>query len=86
MHEKEIESLVGSVTPELVQQLALEVEARQPKVNRGTAPLFEVLDELTLDLPLQAASERSSLQVRLREAVIQAVAQVEGLPFVEGDG
>jgi hypothetical protein len=86
MDEKEIESLVASVTPERIRRLALEVEARQPKINRGTAPLFEVLDELTLDLPLRAASERSSLEVRLRAAVLQAVAQIEGLTFVEGDG
>lgn len=86
MNEQELNALVATVTPERVRQLALEVEARQPKVNRGTAPLFEILEELTIDLPLTAASERSPVEMRLREAVIAAVAQINGMTFVEGDG
>ena len=86
MNEQELNALVATVTPERVRQLALEVEARQPKVNRGTAPLFEILEELTIDLALTAASERSPVEMRLREAVIAAVAQIDGMTFVEGDG
>lgn len=86
MDEHDVEALLSSVTPERVRQLALGIEARQPKANRGTAPLFEILEELTMDLPLTAASERSPVEMRLREAVINAVAQIEGMTFVEGDG
>jgi len=86
MNEQELNALVATVTPERVRQLALEIEVRQPKVNRGTAPLFEILEELTIDLPLTAASERSPVEMRLREAVIAAVAQIDGMTFVEGDG
>ena len=86
MNEQELNALVATVTPERVRQLALEIEARQPKVNRGTAPLFEILEEFTIDLPLTAASERSPLEMRLREAVIAAVAQIDRMTFVEGDG
>lgn len=86
MDEHDVEALLSSVTPEQVCQLALGIEARQPKANRGTAPLFEILEELTMDLPLTAASERSPVEMRLREAVINAVAQIEGMTFVEGDG
>ncbi len=86
MDEKEIEKLLASVTPERVRQLAQEIEARQPKVNRGTAPLFEILEELTMDLPLEAASDRSPVEMRLREAVIKAVALIEGMTFIVGDG
>jgi hypothetical protein len=86
MDEHDLEALLASVTPERVRQLALQVEARQPKVNRGTAPLFEILEELTMDLPLTTASERSPVEMRLREAVINSVAQIEGMTFVEGDG
>ena len=86
MNEQELNALVATVTPERVRQLALEIEVRQLKVNRGTAPLFEILEELTIDLPLTAASERSPVEMRLREAVIAAVAQIDGMTFVEGDG
>jgi len=86
MDKHDVEALLASVTPERVRQLALQVEARQPKANRGTAPLFEILEELTLDLPLTTASERSPVEMRLRKAVIDSVAQIEGMTFVEGDG
>jgi len=86
MNEKELEALVATVTPERVRQLALEIEPQQPKPSRGTAPLFEILEEITIDLPLTAASERSPVEMRLREAVISAVAQIDGMTFVEGDG
>jgi hypothetical protein len=86
MNEQELEALVATVTPQRVRQLALEIEPQQPKPNRGTAPLFEILEQLTIDLPLTAASERSPVEMRLREAVISAVAQIDGMIFVEGDG
>jgi hypothetical protein len=84
--EQELEALLTTVTPERVRQLAQEIEAEQPKVNRGTAPLFEVLAALTADLPIGEASERSPVEMRLRKAVIAAVEQVDGMVFVEGDG
>lgn len=86
MNKQELEALVATVTPERVRQLALEAEAQQPKVNRGTAPLYELLDALTADLPITEASERSPVEMRLRRAVITAVQQIDGMTFVEGDG
>ena len=86
MNEHELDVLVATVTPERVHQLVLELEPHQPEVNRGTVPLYEVLDALTVDLPLRTAAERSPIEMRLRKAVIAVVGQVEGLTFVEGDG
>jgi hypothetical protein len=86
MTEEEIQALVATVTPERVRQLAMQVEAEQPQVNRGTAPLFEIMSVLTADLPLTAAAERSPVEMRLRRAIIHAVGQIEGMTFVEGDG
>jgi hypothetical protein len=86
MTEEKIQALVASVAPERVRQLALEIEAQQPEVNRGTAPLFEILAALTADLPLADAAARSPVEMRLRTAVIDAVAHIEGMTFVEGDG
>jgi hypothetical protein len=86
MTEQELDALVATVTPERVRQLAVDIEAEQPKVNRGTAPLFEFLEALTAHLPFSEASERSPVEMRLRKAVIDAVAQIDGMSFVEGDG
>jgi hypothetical protein len=86
MSEEEIEAIIATVTPERVRQLAIEVEAEQPEVNRGTAPLFEIMAVLTADLPITAAAERSPVEMRLRQVIINAVGQIEGMAFVEGDG
>ena len=86
MNEHELDVLVATVTPERVHQLVLELEAHQPEVNRGTVPLYEVLDTLMVDLPLRKAAERSPVEMRLRKVVIATVGQIEGLTFVEGDG
>jgi hypothetical protein len=86
MTEQELDALVATVTPERVHQLTLEIESQQPKVNRGTAPLFELLEAFTAGLPFSEASERSPVEMRLRKAVIDAVAQIDGMTFVEGDG
>ena len=86
MKKHELDALVASATPERVHQLALKLESQQPAVNRGTVPLYEVLDALTADLPLRSAAERSPIEMRLRKVVIAAVGQIKGLTFVEGDG
>ena len=86
MTEQELNALLATVTPKRVHQLALEIESQQPEVNRGTAPLFELLEAFTADLPLSEASELSPVEMRLRGAVIDAVAQIDGMTFVEGDG
>lgn len=86
MSEEEIEAIIATVTPERVRQLAIEVEAEQPEVNRGTAPLFEIMAVLTADLPITAAAERSPVEMRLRQVIIDAVGQIEDMAFVEGDG
>jgi len=86
MSPEELDQFVATITPDRVTRLAWQVEARQPKVNRGTAPLWEILEELTLDLALGTASERSPVDMRLRQAIIEAISQTDGMTFVEGDG
>ena len=50
MNEQELAALVASVTPERVKQWVLELEPQQPEANRGTVPLFEILEILTAGL------------------------------------
>ena len=86
MNRVERDELVATVTPERIQQWVQELEPLQPASNRGTVPLFEILERLTEGLPLTEAMERSPVEVRLRRAVIAAVAQIPGMTFVETDG
>ncbi len=86
MDETQLVALVATVTPERVRQMVLEFEPRQPKVNRGTVPLYELLDAFSVGLSLTEAAEQSPVDARLRIAIMAAVAQVEGMTFVEGDG
>ena len=86
MDEQELDALVATVTAERIRQLALELEPQQPKVSRGTVPLYEILDALAGHLPIGAAAERSRVEMRLRKVIIAALEQVGGMIFVEGDG
>jgi len=86
MNAKEVDNVVAAVTPRRVRQLVLELEPKQPKANRGTVPLCEILEAFTDGLPIAEAAERSLLEMRLRQAGISAVAQIDGMVFVEGDG
>ncbi len=85
MDEAGIEALLATVTPERVRALSAQIEARQPEVNRGTAPLWEILEELMHDVPLMDAAARYQLELRLRKAVKVAVSMVAGMSLVEGD-
>jgi len=84
--EQELEAFLAKVTPEAVSQLVLELEPKQPKVNRGTVPLWQMLEALTAELPIADAAEQSPVEMRLRKAIVAAVAQIPDMAFVEGDG
>lgn len=86
MNEQELEQFLATITPERIRQLVLELEPQQHKADRGTVGLWQILAELTQDLPITEAGEQSQLEMRLRKAVIAAVEQIEGMTFVEGDG
>jgi len=86
MNEQELEALVASVTPERIHAWVLELEPQQPPSSRGSLPLYEILEKLTAGLPLEDAAEKSPVEVRLRRAVMAAVAQLDDMTFVETDG
>lgn len=86
MNPQDLQSLIAAVTPQRVRQLVLELEPQQPKANRGTVPLYEILEAFTEGLPFTEAAERSPVEMRLRQATIAAVAQIDDMAFVEGDG
>lgn len=86
MTEEELQALVATVTPERVQRWVRELEPQQPATNRGTVPLYEILEILTAGMPFADAADKSPVELRLRKAVIEAVSQVQGLTFVETDG
>jgi len=86
MNPQDLENLIATVTPQRVRQLVLELEPLQPKASRGTVPLYEILEAFTAGLPVTEAAERSPVEMRLRQATIAAVTQIEGMVFVEGDG
>lgn len=86
MTDEEMQAIVATVTPERVRQLVLELEPEQPEANRGTVPLFELLEAFSQAAPGIQPAEQSRLDALLRSAIIAAVNQVEGMSFVEGDG
>ena len=86
MNQEEMQAFVATVTPERVRQLVLELEPQQPKASRGTVPLYEMLEVLSQAVPSIQVGEQSLLDALLRQVIMAAVGQIEGMSFVEGDG
>jgi len=68
MNKQELEALLSTVTSDRVRQLVLELEPQQAKANRGTVPLYDVLEALSQGQPVRQAPERFRIEVGLRKA------------------
>jgi hypothetical protein len=86
MNQEQLEAIATTATPERVRQLALELEPEQPEPDRGTVPLFELLEAFSQAAPGITPPEQSTLDGLLRRAIMAAVKQIGGMRFVEGDG
>lgn len=85
MDETRVQAVLDAVTPERVRELVLRLEPQQPAVNRGRVPLWALYEPLSAGLPQRTGAEQADLEIRLREAIIAAIEQAEGMRFVEGD-
>jgi len=83
MEESEMESLTCSITPEKVERLVREIEANQPKVNRGSVAIGKIVDRLLAGKSL-TVEERSALEPRLIQAIMHAIEQSPILGFADG--
>lgn len=80
-----MEALVAKVTPERLRQLALELEPLQPEPNRGTVPLYELLEAFSQGAPGIQPAEQGRLDKLLRRAIMTVVEPMGDMVFVEGD-
>lgn len=85
MTREEMEALVATVTPERLRQLVLELEPQQPEPNRGTVPLFELLEAFSQAAPGMQPADQGRLDTLLRRAIIAVVEPMGDMQFVEGD-
>ena len=85
MNKQDLKALLDTITSDRVRQLVLELEPQQTEANRGTVPLYEVLEAISQGQPVRQAPERFQIEVSLRRAVIAALDQVDGMTFIEGD-
>ncbi len=86
MNEHEMENLIATVTPQRVRDLVLQFAPQQPAPNRGTVPVYLLLDAFSSGLRLADAAVGAEVDMRLRPAIIAAVSQIPDMTFVEGDG
>ena len=69
MNKQELKALLATVTSDRVRQLVLKLEPQQTAANRGTVPLYEVLEALSKGQPVRQGTERFRIEVSLRKAV-----------------
>jgi len=86
MNQQKLQEIAAMATPERVREAVLRLEPEQPEPNRGTVPLFELLEAFSQAAPGIQPGEQSVLDGLLRRAIMAAVGQIDGMRFVEGDG
>jgi hypothetical protein len=86
MNQEQLEAIAATATPARVRQLVLELEPEQPEADRGTVPLFELLEAFSQAAPGIQPGEQALLDGLLRRAIMAAVKPMGDMMFVEGDG
>ncbi|MHB1296147.1 MAG: hypothetical protein ACYC4R_14270 [Anaerolineae bacterium] len=80
-----IEALLAGITPARLQALIPSLAATQAPDNREAVSLASIVDALTGGADLGTGAEGWAVQLRLKQAIRDAVAQIPEMRFIEGD-
>jgi len=83
--ESALARVLSELTPERLRGLLLGLAARQSAALRSSVALPAILEALGGGLNLDDGPEGWRTQLALRRAIREAVAQIPGMRYVEGD-
>ena len=84
MNEK-LDRVLAALTPERLREIILAIASEQAPADRAGVALTPIIEALTGGNALGTGSEGWGAYLKLKEAIIQAVDQVAGMRYVEGD-
>ncbi|MHB0857863.1 MAG: hypothetical protein ACYC5M_09865 [Anaerolineae bacterium] len=85
MDEKDVDALLKTVTASRLKELLPTLAVAQSAGNRAAISLPDIVDALTRGMNLGTGAEGWAVQLRLKQAIKNAVAQIPDMRYVEGD-
>ena len=85
MDTNPLDERLASLTPSRLEALIHDLVAQQPAGSRRDVTLVRVVEALTEGLELGTGAAGWSAFLRVKRAIIAAVAQITGLRYIEGD-
>jgi hypothetical protein len=85
MSDDALQCALARLSPGSLRRIVLEIAATQAPDNRDGVAVVPIVEVLTEGLDLGAGSEGWQAHLRLKRAIMEAVAQVPGLKYVEAD-
>jgi len=82
---KSCDDLLRWVTPENMEHLLGKLIEEDPDKGASGISLPTIVDALTEGMDLGSPAEAWSTQLKLKQAIMAAVAQLPGMTYVEGD-
>ena len=77
--------ILDGLTAERLRTLILDLAKLRPAGDHSGVPLPAIMDSLTEGLDLGAGSKGWRAELKLRTAIIDRVAMIPGMEYVEGD-
>lgn len=85
MTDKEFARILEEIKPERLREIILHIASTQAAGNRSGVALDPIIDALTQRRELGYGSEGWQRYLRLKQAIIDGVASLPGMRYVEGD-
>ena len=86
MKEQEaLDRILARVTPDRLRDLILDLDRRQPIHRESGVSLPDLMDALCERVDLGSGPEAWSAQLRLKKAIVDTLALIPDMRFVEGD-
>ena len=80
-----LDRILAMVTPDSLQAMVLAQAKAQPAGQRTHVNLWSVMDALTEDCDLGSGARGWAAQLKLKRALVDMLATMPDLAFVEGD-
>ena len=85
MDAERVEQILQSITPERLEALIRDLAASQAEWNRDSVGVLAIVKAVTGGDDLGTGALGWDRYVRIREAIKQTVAQIDGMQYVEPD-
>lgn len=85
MQQTSVDALLASLTPARVREVVLGIAAAKPAARQTGVSMPDVVDGALIGVELAEGPDGWRARMRVKAAIVAALAEVPGLTYVEGD-